>query len=432
RLGDAKCSLQRIIDGVGSDAVFALMQFEHPCSGTCQDGGDLSSLSNCDPNTNYDDDAYDDGQLLANFDLTTPGNANIREWVDGECTGTCTNNYTRELTTGWWTPIGRSLQRADEFLHGSPSTGFLFPTGGDVKPTSPLADDSALACRKVSVILLTDGAETCAGDPVAHATSLFAGAPSEAPPANKSIPTYVIGFGTGGDFTPTALNAIAAAGGTDAPPSGGDLYYAASDEAGLSAALAEIVARSLVTEVCNGLDDDCDGKVDEGLPSGQPGNAAQSGALFCDGEAKRSVPQNDQVRARPDFADNFSVSTPITERVVCGHVRDTCDHARFDDDCDGRLDEDASDLNTCGVCPDQPDVCDGVDNDCDTVIDNAAGSSEPFSACPLRCDSNVPCGSDIGECTHGEYICENGNLDTSMCVGQQEGMPEVCDNKDND
>jgi len=432
RLGDAKCSLQRIIDGVGSDAVFGLMQFEHPCSATCQDGGDLSSLSNCDPNTNFDDDAYDDGQLLASFDLTTPGNANIREWVDGECTGSCMNNYTRELTTGWWTPIGRSLQRADEFLHGLPSSGFLFPTNGDIQPTSPLAGDAALSCRKVSVILLTDGAETCAGNAAAHAASLFAAAPSEAPPANKSIPTYVIGFGTGGDFSPAALNEIAQAGGTDAPPSGGDGFYAAADEAGLSVALAEIVARSLVTEVCNGLDDDCDGKVDEGLPSGQPGNAAQSGALFCDGEAKRSEQQNDQVRARPDFAADFANSTPISERVVCGYVRDTCDHAHFDDDCDGRLDEDASNLNDCGVCPDQQDVCDGVDNDCDTIIDNAAGSSEPFSACPLRCDNNVPCGSDIGECTHGEYICTNGNLDTSVCVGQQEGTPEVCDNKDND
>lgn len=109
RLGDAKCSLQRIIDGVGSDAVFALMQFEHPCSATCQDGGDLSSLSNCDPATNFDDDAYDDGQLVANFELGLAGNANVREWVDGACTGTCTNNYTRELTTGWWTPIAKSL-----------------------------------------------------------------------------------------------------------------------------------------------------------------------------------------------------------------------------------------------------------------------------------------------------------------------------------
>ena len=66
RLGDAKCSLQRIIDGVGSDAVFGLMQFEHPCSPTCQDSGDQSSLNACDPLTSNNDDAYDDGQLLAN------------------------------------------------------------------------------------------------------------------------------------------------------------------------------------------------------------------------------------------------------------------------------------------------------------------------------------------------------------------------------
>ena len=33
RIGDAKCALQRIVDATSGDAVFGLMQFEHPCSG---------------------------------------------------------------------------------------------------------------------------------------------------------------------------------------------------------------------------------------------------------------------------------------------------------------------------------------------------------------------------------------------------------------
>ncbi len=73
---------------------------------------------------------------------------------------------------------------------------------------------------------------------------------------------------------------MAAAGG--APTSGGGSAPEASGEGSTGGApeLGPSTRETCVTEVCNGHDDDCDGAVDEGCPSGAlVGNAVQRGPL---------------------------------------------------------------------------------------------------------------------------------------------------------
>jgi hypothetical protein len=372
RIGDAKCALQRIVDATSGDAVFGLMQFEHPCSNTCASATLSAGGSACSGAT-----AYDDGQLvvgLANNNTTL-----LREWVDGtaNCQGTCTNNYKHELTSGIWTPIAKSLQRANEYLRGTPSAGFLYPTnpaGFNVAPTSPLDNDSQLKCRPVSVILLTDGKETCAGNPVTAAQSLMgSGQISDGSVATKAFRTYVIGFGAQGSdsYDPTTLNNIAMAGGTQQ-------FYPAANEQQLSSVLNQIIADAQPpVEVCNGMDDDCDGNSDEGIQK------------FCD------------------------LSKGITERSLCEEPNETkCDG--IDDDCDGKIDEGLT--NVCGTCGDVPsEVCDGVDNDCDLRIDENTGGEA--------------CGTDVGECKKGQLVCVMG---MEKCEGATGPSKEICDCKDND
>jgi hypothetical protein len=71
-----------------------------------------------------------------------------------------------------------------------------------------LASDPDFACRRQALVILTDGDETCLGDPCTQASTLF---------QNYGVKVYPIGFG-GSAFTPgNALECIASNGGTDAP-----------------------------------------------------------------------------------------------------------------------------------------------------------------------------------------------------------------------
>lgn len=112
---------------------------------------------------------------------------------------------------------------------------------GDVKASDPRS-----ACRPYPVILVTDGAGTCPGDPITAATAL----------RNQGSRVYAIGFAV--DFGQQGeLNAVAAAGGT-----GSATFVGTSQQ--LGQALDTIVsANRFPVESCNGLDDDCDGAIDE-------------------------------------------------------------------------------------------------------------------------------------------------------------------------
>ena len=112
-------------------------------------------------------------------------------------------------------------------------------------------------------------------------------------------------------------------------------------------------------ELCNALDDDCDGETDEGFALGQVCFVGE-GACQVDGRT-----------ACADGGEGIECLAPEPVRAA-----EICDQE--DNDCDGRTDEGL--LNVCGVCgPEPEEVCDGEDNDCDGRADE--GVLNPCGEC---------------------------------------------------
>ncbi|MCU0660867.1 MAG: MopE-related protein [Myxococcota bacterium] len=283
--------------------------------------------------------------------------------ISDVASGSYCSNHDCELRGTGPTPLADSLLAARRYLEGARRT------------------DPYSACRPYKIILLTDGTETCNGNPVTAAQTLYTA---------MGIETLVIGF----SVTPaekTQLNQIARAG-------SGNLHDArsANNEAELASTLATIVADSIIYEECNGLDDDCDSFTDEDFPDlGQP--CDDGGIGICRGTGHYIC-----------SADGAGVECNITTPGQSPAAQETCNG--LDDNCNGQIDE-----GTCDDCvPTGQDICDGVDNDCDGETD------EGF----------VPeaCGVDEGECEAGLTECLNGAL---TCDGTGSGT-EICNNKDDD
>ena len=293
RLSDAKCVVQNVINGYG-EINFGLERFRQTCTGSCS-GGCSVSCGSCDCADTCDATSAS-GEILV--PIVADNQADITRWVDFSC-GTCgtalgSNPELQAPNGGLLTPLGGSLRAARAYFEGN-----------DANFNSPIQGDAFAGCRPYAVILLTDGIETCGGDPAAAAAELRA---TSFGGDTYDVPTYVIGFGilSGDD----QIESIATAGGTDAPGAYRGFY--ASDEQSLALAFSQIVADNILFEVCDGDDNDCDGNTDEGF------------TLYCDRPAGDPPP--------PDLCIDPG------ERVCDG----------LDDNCNGQVDEGLT--NACGTC----------------------------------------------------------------------------------
>ncbi len=171
-------------------------------------------------------------------------------------------------------------------------------------------------------------------------------------------------------------------------------------------------------EVCNNIDDNCDGETDERL----------SRACYDGPQPTRGVGE----------CHDGSQRCSAGEWRACmgqqGPAQETCNDR--DDDCDGQTDEAlvrdcGSDVGACshgtqrcgrgrwGQCEGeivgQPETCNNVDDDCDGRVDE---------------DVSRPCGQDVGACRLGTQACQAGQW--LACQGNRGPAAEECNGQDDD
>jgi uncharacterized protein (TIGR03382 family) len=268
----------------------------------------------------------------------------------------------------------------------TPLAGSLEAVEAYLDPIIACDDAEAGGCRTYGVILLTDGAESCQGNPTIAAGDLL---------TNLGVETFVVGFSVLGSEA-AQLDAIANAGSM----TGARDAFLVGDEDELANALASIVSGSIVFETCNGDDDDCDGEVDEGFPTGQACDDGEVGVCLGTGITVCN-------------ATGDGVECMITDAGQSPSM-EVCNGA--DDNCNGLIDENLSCTPMC--TPTGVDLCDGIDNDCDGATDE----DDPLIG--------TQCGmTDVGICEFGTNVCIAGNM---VCVGDVGPATELCNGIDDD
>ncbi len=195
----------------------------------------------------------------------------------------------------------------------------------------------------------------------------------------------------------------------------------------------------LPEEVCNGVDDDCDGEVDEGVLA----------ELYADADGDgygRSDPLTDHsgCAGEEGFA-TLPGDCDETEPAVHPNAVESCNGV--DDDCDGDSDEDFEELGAACDGPDSDkcanglfecaeggggvvcgaeskvdivERCTGLDDDCDGETD------EDWPLVGKPCD-----GGDQDSCEDGTWRCTAGEDDV-VCEDPEDLLVERCNGIDDD
>ena len=222
-------------------------------------------------------------------------------------------------------------------------------------------------------------------------------------------------------------------------------------------------------EVCDGKDNDCNGKVDDVDPKSLATNLKHCGkcdnacsfpyafaqcaggscklgscalgyhnlnAVDADGCEYQCITSNNKVEIcdNKDNDCNGTIDDGVdksTDAKNCGACGNVCSFSNASGSCSsgkcvisscssGYKNVDGIDSNGCEYkCPVWPplttDGCDGKDSDCDGKADEDFISSA--------------CGSGVGECVQGSTVCVSGS---ASCTGAVTATVELCNNKDDD
>ena len=216
-------------------------------------------------------------------------------------------------------------------------------------------------------------------------------------------------------------------------------------------------------EQCNGMDDDCDGTVDED-------DATDAAEWYADGDGDGYGDQASSTTAcsQPSGTVADDSDCEDTDAAVNPGATETCNG--IDDDCDGGTDEDdaadaatwyadddldgygdASDTTiSCSepsgytwddsdcddsdgtVNPSETEICNGVDDDCDGTTDESADDALLWYPDADLDGYGDPSGAPVESCSEPSGYADDDSDCDDADASANPGASEVCDGVDND
>jgi hypothetical protein len=373
-----------------------------------------SAYATCDPPPGYvtDDSDCDDTEASAH-----PGGEEVCDEVDNDCDGTVdegvTTTYYQDTDADGFGVAEKTAESCD------------LPTGYAAVPGDCDDSDGAISPNAAEVC---DGIDNnCDNDADTDAIDRDT--------------WYADSDGDGfGDADDTALSCAA--------PSG----YVADDE---DCDDTDASVNPAAVEVCNGVDDDCDGDIDT--------DATDMSTFYADsdGDGYGSSVSTTACEAPSGYADNDE-DCDDGEAASNPGAAEVCDD--IDNDCDGEVDEgvtttwyldfdgdgyggtafsqeaceaptgyvkDATDCDDAEAAanPGESEVCDEIDNDCDGQIDEGVTST-------FYTDADGDCFGDADSSTEACEAPSGTVSDDTDCDDDDDaihpGAAELCDGVDDD
>jgi hypothetical protein len=385
-----------------------------------------SSTEACSQPTGYvaDDTDCDDGDAAV-----SPGGTELCNGVDDDCDGSVDEDSAIDAPT-WYADAD-----GDGYGDAAASTVSCAQPSGCVADASD-CDDLDGAINPASDELCNGVDDDCDGavdeDSAVDASTWYADADGD-------------GFGDAGASTAAC---------SQPPGTVADASDCDDGDAAVSPA---------ATELCNGVDDDCDGDVDEDDASG-----AATWYADADGDGYGDAGTGTSACSQPTGFVADATDCDDGDAAVSPAATELCNGV--DDDCDGAVDEDAAadaatwyadadgdgygdaaassqacsqptgfvaDATDCddaaaAVNPGATELCDGFDNDCDGAVDEDDASDAATWYADADGDGYGDAGSSTAACSQPSgYVSDSGDCDDAAAAVNP-GATELCNGTDDD